>query len=156
MFILFSSHPHSHSLYVLHKVIIIPGDRQLSLYHHSRYKQSNTKCISLNLQSSPRGHELDLAVTRIGSSSCPLRDIIAEIRFLASTYLSYMTIVTYLKWDFWKQLGFCPNQGGGPPIPRFDQIFSKTKSGGGGAVSLRSFNLLNSMIYDLKRSVDLR
>ena len=52
---------------------------------------------------------MDLAVTRIGSSSCPLRDIIAEIRFLASTYLSYMTIVTYLKWDFWKNLGICPN-----------------------------------------------
>ena len=27
---------------------------------------------------------------------------------------------------------------------------------GGGAVSLRSFDLLNLMIYDLKRSVDLR
>ena len=139
----------------MYKVIIIPGDRQLSQYHHSRYKQSNTKCISLNLQSSPRGHELDLAVTRIGSSSCPLRDIIAEIRFLASTYMSYMAIVTYLKWDFWKQLGFCLNQGGGLPIPRFDQFFPKLNLRGG-AVSLRSFNLLNSIIYDLKRSVDLR
>jgi len=29
---------------------------------------------------SRRGHELDLAMTRVGSSSCPLRDIIAEIR----------------------------------------------------------------------------
>ena len=28
--------------------------------------------------------------------------------------------------------------------------------GGGGAVSSRFFDLLNSMIYDLKRSVDLR
>ena len=30
------------------------------------------------------------------------------------------------------------------------------KGEGGGAVSSRSFDLLNSMIYDLKRSVDLR
>ena len=35
-----------------------------------------------------RGHELDLSVTRIGSSSCPLRDIIAEIRWPQSSLTS--------------------------------------------------------------------
>ena len=68
---------------------------------------------------------MDLAVTRIGSSSCPLRDIIAEIRFLASTYMS---------WDFWKKLGFCPNQGGRSANPKILSIFSKTKSEGGGSI----------------------
>ena len=34
----------------------------------------------MNNKSFARGHELDLAMTRVGSSSCPLRDIIAEIR----------------------------------------------------------------------------
>ena len=28
-----------------------------------------------------------------------------------------------LKLDFWKKLGFCPNWGGGLPIPNFDPIF---------------------------------
>ena len=37
-----------------------------------------------------RGHELDLAVTRIGSSSCPLRDIIAEIRSSQSFLDAYI------------------------------------------------------------------
>ena len=32
----------------------------------------------------------------------------------------------------------------------------RSKKGRGGAVSSRSFDELNSMIYDLKRSVDLR
>ena len=40
--------------------------------------------------------------------------------------------------------------------PRYleSKLFLSTE--GGGAVSSRSFDLLNSMIYDLKRSVDLR
>ena len=53
-----------------------------------------------------------------------------------------------------KMMNRTPKTSRRPPMNSFDR-----KSGGlgrGGAVSSRSFDLLNLMIYDLKRSEDLR